>query len=321
MQMKSKLLIIDGNNMLYRAYYKFQNLRTTKRSPSGIIYGFPYILNSLIKTHLPDEVIVVFDGDRDKKRLELHPEYKGSKTRKARINFDRDDFFRQRNEVVKILHYLGIKILYQRNKEADDLIWLLARRYKRDNTVVIVSSDKDFAQFISKNVSIWDPKINQRITHKNCFEIKGYTPENCVDWLTLTGDDSDNIKGMMGVGPGRAKDFFKRGHTIESYLTSDCEEINAFPRTLLEPVFLINRKLIDVRFFVRKYMSLRDATINIPKGINKKELAFICSKHELSTFTSSNFLHAFEKLLKNNKNNKLCQKYLSQVPQVSVKQL
>lgn len=317
--MKSKILVIDGNNMLYRAYYKFQNLRTTKRSPTGVIYGFPFILNSLIKTHLPDDVIVVFDGDRDKKRLEIHPEYKG--TRSKKLSFDKEDFFRQRKQLIKMLTYLGIKIVYQRDKEADDLIWLITRRYKRNNQVVIVSSDKDFIQFISKNVSVWDPKTSQRITHKNCFEIKGYTPENCVDFLTLVGDESDNIKGLVGVGEARARDFFSKGYTIESYLTCNDKELPSFSRSLLEPVFLINRKLINVRHFVRKYISLNDATISIPKKIDKKEFAFICSKYELTKFTESGWLHAFEKLFKNNKQNTTCLKYLSAVRQVSVKQL
>lgn len=309
--MKHKLLLIDGNNMLHRAYYKFQNLRTTKRSPSGVIYGFPYILNSLIKTHLPDDVIVVFDGNRDKKRLELLPDYKGS--RKPKINFDKEDFFRQRNEVVKMLGFLGIKTILQRDKEADDIIWLVARRYKKHCQVVIVSSDKDFAQLISKNVSIWDPKISKRITTKNCFEIKGYTPENCVDWLILVGDESDNIKGMVGVGEARARNFFELGHTIESYLIGNNEELPSFKKSLLEPVFLINRKLIDIRLFVRNYMSLNTATIVIPKKIDKRELAFICSKHELTSFSKPEFLHAFEKLLKNNNNNKFCLKYLGKM--------
>lgn len=307
--MKNKILIIDGNNMLYRAYYKFQNLRTTKRSPSGVIYGFPFILNSLIKSHLPDDVIVVFDGGRDEKRLELHPEYKGERDKK-KIDFDKKDFFRQRNIVIKMLRFLGIKVVHQKGKEADDLIWLITRRYKRTWQVVIASSDKDFAQMISKNVSVWNPKLNKRITHKNCFEIMKYTPENCVDYLTLVGDESDNIKGMPGVGVARAANFFSLGYTIESYLTSYDEEITSFPRNRLEPVFLLNRKLINVRLFVRKYMSINDATISIPKKINEREFKFLCSNHEITSFMKDGWLHAFEKLLKNNKNNTTCLKLL-----------
>lgn len=315
--MKAKILIIDGNNMLYRAYYKFQNLRTSKGVLSGVIYGFPYIMNALIKSHLPDDVIVVFDGGRDKKRMEISPDYKGS--RKIKLGFDAEDFYRQRDEVIKILHILGIKVLYQKHKEADDLIWLATRRIKRHCQVVIVSSDKDFNQLISKNVSIWNPKLDKRVTHKNCKELTGYEPHQCVDYLTFTGDASDNIKGVPGIGEKRAKDFLEMGQSIESYLLSNDKELKGFEKSKLEDVFLINRKLIGIRLFVRKYMSLRDATISIPKKINTKELNFFCSKHEINTFGTKNFIHAFEKLLKNNKNNTLCQKYLSAVQVVSVK--
>ena len=317
--MKNKVLIIDGNNLLYRAYYKFNNLRTSKGVLSGCIYGFPYILNSLIKFHLPDDVIVVFDGGRDKKRLDLLPDYKGS--RKPKVSFDPEDFYRQRDEVIKILVTLGIKIIQQNGKEADDIIWLLARRYKRTWQVVIVSSDKDFVQLISKNVSIWNPKLSVRITHQNCKKIVGYNPEQCVDFLILDGDVSDNIKGLVGVGPASINDLFNRGYTIESYLISNDIELPKFKKSLLEPVFLINRRLINIRLFVRKYMSLRDANIIIPKKIKSRELAFICSNHEITTFTDKGFIHAFEKLFKNNKQNTLCLKHLSSVPQVSAKQL
>lgn len=317
--MKNKVLIIDGNNMLYRAYYKFSNLRTSKGVLSGCIYGFPYILNSLIKFHLPTDVIVVFDGGRDKKRLDLLPDYKGS--RKPKVSFDAEDFYRQRDEVIKILITLGIKIIRQKDKEADDIIWLIARRYKRTWQVVIVSSDKDFVQLISKNISIWNPKLSIRITHQNCKKIMGYNPEQCVDYLTLDGDVSDNIKGLTGVGPASINDFFNKGYTIESYLVSNDIELPKFKKSLLEDVFLLNRKLINIRLFVRKYMSLKDTTMIIPKKIKPKELAYICSNHEISTFSNKGFIHAFEKLFKNNKQNTLCQKYLSSVRRVSEKQL
>lgn len=315
---KNKFLILDGNNALYRAYYKFNNLKTSKGINSGVIYGFPYILGSLIKSHLPDDVIVVFDGGRDKKRMELSPDYKGS--RKPKAGFDKDDFHRQRDEVIKVLHILGIKVVYQRDKEADDLIWLIARRLKRYMQVVIVSSDKDFNQLISKNVSIWNPKLDKRVTHKNCKELVGYEPHQCVDYLTFVGDESDNIKGVPGIGHKRATDFIELGESIESYLVSSNKELKGFEKSKLEPVFLINRKLIGIRLFVRKYMSLRDATISIPKKLNHKELNFFCSKYEINSFSKPSFTHAFEKLLKNNKNNTLCQKFLSSVPVVSVKQ-
>lgn len=317
--MKNKFMIIDGNNMLYRAYYKFTNLRTQKGVLSGVIYGFPLILNAVIKQHLPDDVIVVFDGGRDKERTKLWPDYKKSRGDK-KINFDSDNFYFQKSEVVKMLMALGIKIVEVPKREADDVIWMLTKKLKIKNQVIIVSSDKDFNQLISQNVSIWNPKAANRLTHKNLQKEVGYTPEQCVDRLIMEGDDSDNIPGLVGVGAARARDFLEKHNSIESYLKSNCEELKSFPKNRLEEVFLRNRILIDIRLFCRRYFDKNDLQIMIPgKKVNRTEFNMVCSNYEISSFNEGNFIRTFEKLLKNNDKNKLVLKYLKRVSVIKVK--
>jgi DNA polymerase-1 len=308
---KNKFMIIDGNNALYRAYYKFANLRAQSGALSGIIYGFPLILNAAIKQHLPDDVIVVFDGGRDKERTKVHPEYK---KRDKKVSFDAEDFFKQRDVLVNMLVCLGIKIVWLPEREADDVIWALTKKLKKQNQVIIVSSDKDFNQLISENVSIWNPKADTRYTHKNLEKEVGYRPDQCVDYLILDGDSSDNIPGMVGVGKVTIGKFFEMGMTIEKYLTSDCKEHIKFPKHLLETVFLRNRILIDLRLFNRRYFDNKELFIRMPKKakIDKTEFNIICSHYDISSFDKS-FLRTFKLLFERNKNNKLCLKYLSQV--------
>lgn len=294
--MKNKILIIDGNNLLYRAYYKFSNLRTSKKVLSGIVYGFPYILNGMIKQQSPDDIIVVFDGGRDAKRMEVCPEYK---QRDKKLSFDSENFYEQKEAVVKLLTCLGVKIVQIPKREADDVIWLLTKRLKRKNQVVILSSDKDFNQLISESVSIYNPKAGKRITHKNCFGETGYEPHQCVDWLIMDGDASDNIKGLTGVGPAKIKDFFTKFDSIKEYLISSKEEVKSFPRHMLEPVFLRNRVLIDIRLFTQRYFDKSELFIRVPKQkINKAEFNMICSQYEISSFDEK-FVKNFKKLLKN----------------------
>lgn len=310
MKKKSKVLIIDGQNMVYRALYKYGSLKNSKGLGTGIVYGVPCIIGALLKTQLPDYVIIVFDSDRDEKRLKILPSYKGSRGEK-KIGFDYDDYFRQVAELKLFLTSLGIPYFFQKGKEADDIIWLTARRLKRKHNVMIVSSDKDFDQLISNNVCIWNPKMQARITHKNCFELKGYNPENCVDYLTLVGDESDNIIGMNGIGKVRAKAFFAKGLTIKDYLTTNIEPITGMDKRNLEGVFLRNNKLIDIRVFVRKYMSLRDVSMVVPfKGLNKIEVMYLSSNHQITTFGKEEFLNPFKHLAKRSNNNKLLRNIL-----------
>lgn len=296
--MRSKIAIVDGNNLLYRAYYKFSNMRSSKGLLTSIIYGFPYVLKGMLTQHDPDDMIIVFDGGRDEKRIELLPDYK---KRDKKLNFDRDDFYRQRGVLIEMLKLLGIKYVMAR-KEADDVIWLLARKLKRKHHVLIVSSDKDFNQLVSEHVSIWNPKANKRYNHKNIDKELGFPVNRFVDYLILDGDQSDNIKGLVGVGQARAKHFIANTKSISDYLTNKQEEIKSFERSKLEPVFLLNRQLIDIRLFCRRYLKNLKIEINVPANkIKKKKLAYLCSSHSITTFIKPDFIKAFDKLLTKNK--------------------
>jgi len=304
---KNKILIIDGNNLLYRAYYKYTNMRSQSGLLSSIVYGFPYVLKGMLTMHSPDDVIVVFDGGRHEHRMKIYPAYKGD--RKQKLNFDKEDFYNQRDQVIKILDYLGVKHVKMKGQEADDIIWMLAKKLKRENHVVIVSSDKDFKQLISENVSVYSPKEEKRFHIQNIETELGFPLKRYVDYLILDGDVSDNIKGLVGVGAVRAKDFISKTESISKYLINKQEEIKSFERSRLEPVFLLNRQLIDIRLFCRRYLKGLRVQINIPeRKIKKKKLAFICSRYDITTFIKPDFLKAFEKLLTKNQNIKTWQK-------------
>jgi DNA polymerase-1 len=295
---KNKVLVIDGNNMLYRAYYKFENLQNNHGQLTGVIYGFPYILRGLISLHKPQKVVVVFDGGRDKRRTEILPEYK---KRDKKAGFDGESFFFQKEKVKELLDLLGIPMIEVKKREADDIIWLIARKLKREkHEVVIVSSDKDFNQLICKGISIWNPKSDKRYTHLNLKQEVGYNANQCVDYLILDGDSSDNIKGMPGIGPKKAMAFLDRGISIRNYLISKDKELPGLSRNKLEPVFLLNRELIDIRIFCRR--NLKHLKVKVPKvtlkKINKKELAYFCANYDISTFVKPDFIETFNKLLK-----------------------
>lgn len=293
---QNKLLLIDGNNLLHRAYNKFKNMATKGGVKSSIVFGFPYILKSLITLHKPTKVIVVFDGGKAKARKKLLPDYK---KRDKREDFDYDDFIKQKKDLEKILSYLGIAYTSKRHEEADDIIWLYARNYKRKGYyVTIVSTDKDFNQLLSSRLSIYNPWKSDRITHKNVEKLYGYPPEQCVDYLILDGDKSDNIPGYPGVGPKTAIKFLKQFGSIRSFLIGK-DSFGKMDKRKLEELFLINRKMIDIRYYCRKHLKLKDVPLiyDTGKKIKKKKLALIASDYGITTFSKPDFINTYKNLL------------------------
>lgn len=245
---KKKVVIIDGNNNLYRAYYQFLNFSNFDGKPSGVIYGFLMMLISLLRKFKPTNVYVVFDGKRSSKRLSIHPNYKAGRDEK-RLTFDKDSFESQKETLKRLLPLMGINVVHLMEHEADDVIYLLSKEYKRQE-VYIVSRDKDFHQLISKTLSIWDSKEQVLLTYKNLKKRVGYNPSECVDYLCLRGDDSDNIQGYPGIGDKRGLDFINKFKYISRFLNSD-EKFLSLDKSKLKELFEFNRQLIDIRLFCR----------------------------------------------------------------------
>lgn len=294
--MKNKAIIADGNNLLHRAYHQYKSMRSSDGKPSGVVFGVPYIIWSLIRNHKPKELVVVFDGGKDKNRLKAHPEYK---VRKPKADFDYDNFMAQKADVIKILQYLGVKVTYRKDLEADDVIWLQARRLSRKYQVMIVSTDKDFVQLIDKNISLWNPWKGERITHLNYQKHYPFTPDTCVDYLILDGDVSDNIPGYSGVGEKTAINFLVTYGSIENYLNDlSLPEHTKIKRDVLAEIYKRNKLLIDIRYFCKTTkLKYKDIPFDEPEKQNKKELAYLCANYSINMFNKSDFLQTFKQLI------------------------
>lgn len=294
------ILVIDGNNMAYRAFYKFSQLSTMGGKNTSIVYGIPFILKSLIEKWSPDMVIAVFDGSRSKYRLKLLPEYKG--TRGNKLDFDREDFLRQKGEVINGLRHMGIPVVLDPKEEADDMIYLVRRTLLKqgpNNTIIVVSSDKDFNQLATdKNTVIFNPSSGEKITKYNCKKIRGYEPGQLVDYLTLTGDSSDNIPGMPGIGEKRATGFLDKYGSIKAYLNGDTEE-KMFPKKELKAVWKRNRELISLsRFYVKHMTNKRVAWFKndpFPK-FDLSGYRTYCIENQLTSFNEASFMQVYKSL-------------------------
>lgn len=287
-----KILIFDGNNTMYRAYHSYARLQNHGK-PVSIIYGMPVLVNAMINQFKPDDVYICWDGARSPERLKLHPAYKQG--RKTKTEEEAKAFYNQRDEVQKIFHTLGIKQIVHPQMECDDFIYMLVRKLQKDknNKITIISTDKDFHQLLRSNVKIYNTAM-KRLIHKNNLKVEfGYEPKQCVDYLCLVGDDSDNIPGIRGVGPSKAAGLIQNFSSISNFLKSE-EQFAKIDKEKLASTYKLNRQLIDLKFFYKTFMKGKQKItyyngVKEPK-LNTDLLFRICNKYAIKALKKNNFL-------------------------------
>lgn len=293
---KPTVLLVDGNNLLYRCYYKFSGMVSKSGIPSSMVFGYPYTLRSLLNRFKPKKVYNVFDGGRDRNRLEVLPDYK---EREQKLGFDIDNFREQKGVVMELCYNLGMHTIQERYKEADDLIYILVRKLKKNYNIIIVSSDKDFNQLVDDSVTCFNPHQGVEITHKNMLHRFGYTPKECVDYLILDGDSSDKIPGYKGMGSKTIRLFLDAHSSIRNYLDNKFQ-FKKLDNTLVESIYKRNRFLIDLAYFYRR--KHRGYKIPYKYGespkVNKNAIYQVCDKYDINTFLKLDFQRPFKSLKK-----------------------
>lgn len=294
------LLIIDGSNLAHRSYQKFKNLKSKDGKGSGMIYGFTRLLYQYVNRFQPTYVLVTFDSKKSKEsnfRNKLIKEYKAHR-KKLNLHFDYEEFNRQARVVRKILRYLNIPVLWD-NKglkhEADDYIAYFTKNHP--GKVVIVSSDKDFGQLIDDRVKLFSPNKETIVRAENCKEVYGYEVNECVDFLCLVGDRSDDIPGYMGIGEVKARKFLDTFGTIEAFLSDPSAEFKGIDRDGLKVLYKRNRKLIDLNYALKKFPIKKTPLLLNKKGkILLKELYSLLESYTIRSFHTQEFLEPFKKL-------------------------
>ena len=196
-----KLLAIDGNSVLNRAFYGIRPLSTRDGMPTNGIYGFLGILHSLLQETRPDAIAIAFDMRAPTFR---HKKYDGYKANRKSMP---EDLARQLPALKELLTALGFKLVEQEGYEADDLLGALACESARKNgRCVIATGDRDTFQLVCENttVRLAYTKGNRAqadiIDEAAIREKYGLAPAQLIDLKALMGDSSDNIPGVPGVG-------------------------------------------------------------------------------------------------------------------------
>ena len=252
----NSVYLIDGSAFVHRAFHALQNMSRSDGFPTNILFVVTRLLLKILREEQPSHLAFILDGKGPNRRNDIYPEYKAnrSKTPEALIQ--------QLDPLLTIIEHLGIPSLVSQGFEADDYIASLAKRFSDAHHVVIVGTDKDLKQCLSKTVVMWDPASkDERITTLEDFrEETGIAPSSWPDYQALIGDSSDNIPGIPQVGPKTALPLIQEFTTLENLF----DRLAAVPpkvRNKLEgrrDDALIFRKLTSLHLDVCPEVTLED---------------------------------------------------------------
>lgn len=209
----SKLLLIDGNAVLHRAYHALPPLSSRDGQPINAVYGFISMLLRLVTDLKPSHIAVAFDTPKPTFR---HSEYVGYQAHRPRMHSDLGSQFQI---VYAVLSAMQIPTYKLPGYEADDVIGTVACQAKEENEVVIVTGDRDILQLVDDNVKVYMPVRGlegKLYGEEEVMERMKVAPYQIIDYKALAGDSSDNYPGVAGIGPKTASNLLTKYQTLEN---------------------------------------------------------------------------------------------------------
>jgi len=209
----TSLYLIDGHNVLYRTFYGVPRLSAPDGTPTNAILGVARILLKILKEDRPAAIAAAFDSREPTPRHALYPEYKATRLKVP------EDLASQIPLVMEVIDALGVPRVQVPGAEADDIIGTLSRMAEEKGMeVVIVSSDKDLYQLVSPGVRVRDSLKEKIVGEAEVRETFGVAPAQVVDLLALSGDPSDNVPGVPGIGEKTAAELIREFGSLEELL-------------------------------------------------------------------------------------------------------
>lgn len=280
-----KIILVDGNNLLFRSYYATAYngnfMKNSKGFPTNALFGFTNMMNKIIEEEKPTYIMVAFD--------------KGKTFRHNKYDFYKQGRIETPNELKlqfpkakELLNAMGIKYYEIDNYEADDIIGTFAEYCNKDPNFIgtIISSDKDLLQLISNDIDIKLLKQKDYLRYNEDIFSKEYgiKPINIIDLKALMGDASDNIPGVKGIGEKTALKLLQEYKTLDG-IYEHIDEIKGKTKEKLE------------QDKDNAYMSYEIATIykEVPIAINIDELKYLGSTEKLNSLYEELEFYSFLK--------------------------
>lgn len=228
MEVPSRLIVIDGTNIFWRAYHglSHQNLTDVNGNPTGAIYGSLTTISSVVRDLGCSHLLVVYDWGKSSQRLAVFADYKGNRIQALDADLT-EDAVNQLSKTQALLELMGLKIYREKNVEADDIIAKVCRSINLPT--VVVSGDKDLRQLIKKRVRVLHPPLGKTPgkmwTHGSVMEHYGLPPSKLPEVWALTGDKSDNVPGVPGIGEATALKLMHKYGSLASIFISDEKKV------------------------------------------------------------------------------------------------
>lgn len=211
---RKKLVILDGNSLMNRAFYALPPMSNSKGQPTGAIYGFTTMLFKIFNEIKPDYIASTFDLKAPTFRHNEYADYKAGRKKMP------DELAQQFKPVKELLSAFNIGIFEIEGYEADDIIGTISKRFEsKELEVIIFTGDRDALQLVSEDTKVMITKkgiTELDIYDKEAIKNKyGFVPERIIDLKGLMGDTSDNIPGVPGVGEKTALKLLNEYGTLE----------------------------------------------------------------------------------------------------------
>lgn len=298
-----KIIILDGNSVMFRAYYATAYTGNLMQARSGLytnaIYGFVNMIQHILQTEDMTNIFVAFDKGKKTLRHQTYSEYKSGRSATP------EEFLMQIPYIKEYLDVLGIKHLELDDYEADDIVGSMAYLAKdKFDEVMVVSGDKDLLQLAKDNIHVY-------LTKKGLTDLECYTEENfkslmgiessqMVDYKGLIGDNSDNLPGVPGVGPKTAAKLLDQYGSLEGIINNLDnlsgklkENISTYKEQALRSKTLATLYLdVDLEYSVEDTLYVEPSKLELRKFYEKVEFKSFIKKlgeiEEEATKSSAN---------------------------------
>ncbi len=258
---KEELVLVDGSGYIFRAYYALPPMFRSDGLPVNAIFGFTNMLLKLIEEIQMEKggnvsIAVIFDAGRKTFRNDIYKDYKANRSDPP------DDLKPQFDIIKKVPNAFNLESIESIGYEADDLIASYSKTaHVQGKKVTIISSDKDLMQLLKDDVSMIDPLKKKEITSENVQEKFGVGPDKVVEVQALSGDSSDNVPGVPGIGPKTASLLINEFGNIENLI----EKVDQITQIKRRESIIQNKELLLIS---KKLVTLKD-DVKLPTNISE----------------------------------------------------
>ena len=257
---KEAIYLVDGSSYIYRAYHAIRHLSNSKGLPTNASFGFTRMFLKLLEDRQPSYLAVIFDAKGPTFRHEIYKAYKANRPPMP------EDLSVQIPYIKQIVRGFNVPSLEFDHYEADDIIGTIAENaIHQGYKMVIVTGDKDFKQLISHSASLWDPMKDRFVDYERFKEEHSIEPQQWIDVLGLSGDASDNIPGVPGIGEKTAIKLVKEFGTLDRLL----ENLDQIPQNKMRENLVVHA---DQARLSRKLVTI---DTNVPISYDLKEFRVI----------------------------------------------